>query len=171
MPFFVYFLIYWTYYDLLWSVLSSVAIFFLVYENNGTNTFFDVLFSSDNISWIGFLPMTFLLAYYTIGTMVESVVINKEEKTMRVIHRPLFFWKKEITFSLEDDKFKFIHSSENKNLKSILLRWSVELFWESLHFYNKGLKNIVLIHDVCGWKKEQIEEICAELNNMSCSTT
>lgn len=162
------FLAYWMYYDIIWSVLATSFIFLMELFTDHATTFINILFSRDNIAWLGFLPPMFFVAYNTVGTMVESVIINKEEKTMRVIHRPLFFWKKEIKFSLDDDKFVFSHSSENKNLKSILLRWNTELFWESLQFYNKGFKNVVILHDVCGWRNEQLKMIYSELSSISC---
>ena len=160
----MFFLMYWVYYDTVWAVLTAFFIYLTEFFSGNPATFFNILFSRDNVGWIGFLPVMFLVAYNTVGTMVDSVNINDEEKTMRVIHRPLFFWKKEITFSLDDGKFVCLQSSENKIFKSILLRWNTELFWESLHFYNKGFKNIVILHDVCGWKREQLVEIYAELN-------
>ena len=76
-PFFLYFLLYWAFYDFAWSVLSSIVIFLLLHVKGDATTFFAVLFSPDNISWLGFLPMMFLLSYYTVGTMVDSVDIDK----------------------------------------------------------------------------------------------
>jgi len=166
-PFFLYFLLYWAFYDIAWSVLSSIVIFLLLYIKSDATGFVAVLFSPDNISWLGFLPMMFLLSYYTVGTMVDSVDLDKEGKSISIIHSPFFFWKMKITYCIDDEHFKFSHTSESKTIKSLLLRWNTELFWNSLHFYNNDLKGIALLHDVCGWKKEQIEEIYFELNKMS----
>ena len=166
-PFFLYFLLFWAFYDFAWSVLSSIIIFLLLYIKGDATPFFAVLFSPDNISWLGFLPMMFILSYYTVGTMVDSVEIDKEGKKISITHSPFFFGKREITYYIDDENFGFSHTSESKTIKSLLLRWNTELFWNSLHFYKKNLKDIALLHDVCGWKKKQIDEICFELNKMS----
>lgn len=166
-PFFLYFLLYWAFYDFAWSVLSSIIIFLLLCIKGDATSFFAVLFSPDNVSWLGFLPMMFLLSYYTVGTMVDSVDIDKERKKISIIHSPFFFGKRKITYCIYDENFKFSHTSETKTIKSLLLRWNTELFWNSLHFYKNNFKDIALLHDVCGWEKKQIEDIYFELTKMS----
>lgn len=170
-PFVAYFLSYWAYYELVWVILASIVIYVVQFFKGGMASFFTILFSPDNIAWLGFLPPMFLVAYNTVGTMVDSVDIDKEGKKISITHSPFFFWKRIITYCIDDENFKFSHNAESKTIKSLLLRWNTELFWNSLHFYKKNLKGIALLHDVCGWKKEQIEEIYYELNKMSTSET
>ena len=93
-------------------------------------------------SLLGFLPMMFLLSYYTVGTMVDSVDIDNDGKKISITHSPFFFGKKKITYCIDDENFKFSHTSESKTIKSILLRWNTELFWNSLHFYKKDILKV-----------------------------
>jgi len=146
----------------------SIFIFLIQWGKGEATGFFSILFSHDNVGWLGFLPMMFFVAYYTIGTMVDSVNIDEKERKIQITHRPLFLWERKITYCLDDNKFKFVYSSEKKTIKSTISRWNTGLFWTSLHFYRKGFKNIVILHDVCGWKTEQIEEIYVKLNKLSC---
>ena len=163
-PFVFYFLSYWAYYEFIWVILASLAIYVVYLLKGGTASFITILFSSDNIAWLGFLPPMLLNAYNTVGTMVDSVIIHSEEKKITIIHYPLFFWKREITYFLDESMFECSYRSEKKSFKSIMSRWSLSLFWNSMIFHRKGLKNMAILNDTCGWNSYQLEEIYSELN-------
>lgn len=113
-PFMAYFLSYWAYYELVWVILSSIVIFVVQFFKGGTASFFTILFSPDNIAWLGFLPPMFLVAYNTVGTMVDSVIIHSKEKMITVIHSPFFFQKREITYHFSENTFEYSYSSEKR---------------------------------------------------------
>ncbi len=165
-PFLLYFLLYWAYYEFIWVMLASIVIFVVQFIKGGTASFFTILFSHDNISWLGFLPTMFLVAYDTVGTMVDSVIIHSEEKKVTIIHYPLFFWKREITYFLDESIFEYSYRSEKKSFKSIVSRWNISLYWNSMIFHRKGLKNMAILNDTCGWNSYQLEEIYAALNKL-----
>lgn len=98
--------------------------------------------------------------------MVDTVIIHSEEKKITIIHYPLFFWKREITYYFGENKLDYSYSSERKNFKSIMSRWSTSLYWSSLRFRRKGFKNMAVLHDTCGWNTHQLEEIYFELNKL-----
>lgn len=163
-PFVLYLLSYWAYYEFIWVMLASIAIYVVQFLKGETVSFFTVLFGPNNIAWLGFLPPMFLVAYNTVGTMVDSVIIHSGEKKITITHCPLFFWKKEITYHFEENMLEYSYTSEKKNFRSVMSRWSTSLYWSSLRFHRKGFKNMAVLHDTCGWNRHQLKEIYSELN-------
>jgi hypothetical protein len=129
-------------------------------KDGTSESFFSILFDVDNLYWL--VPM-FIAAYYTMGSMVESISIDKENKTLKIIYYPLVFFKKEKVFFIEDNSFEYVYQSSKKTVLTYIQRFDL-LFFNVLKFYNKGnpLKAIIL-HDVAGWHATHIKAINEEL--------
>ena len=161
-PFIVYFFIYWIYYDTVWTVLAALFIYIVLFFQGKTTPFFSILFDID-YTWLGFLLPMFLVTYYTMGSMVESISIDKSNKTLKIIYYPLVFFKKEKVFFLEDNSFKYVYQSSKKTVLTYIQGFDL-LFFNVLKFYNKGnLLKAIILHDVAGWNASQIKTINEEL--------
>ena len=131
---------------------------------------FSILFDVNNKIWLGFLLPTFMIAYYTMGSMVESISIDKENKTLKIIYYPLVFLKKEKVFFIGDDTFEYVYQSSEKTVLAYIRNFHL-LYFNALKFYNKNkILKAIILHDVAGWNASQIKEINDELVKIKLST-
>lgn len=161
-PFIVYFFIYWIYYYMVWTILAALFTYIIFFFQGNTIPFFSILFDIDFV-WLGFLLPIFLETYYTMGSMVESISIDKSNKTLKIIYYPLVFLKKEKVFFIEDNSFEYVYQSSKKTVLTYIQRFDL-LFFNVLKFYYKGnLLRSIILHDVAGWNASQIKAINEEL--------
>jgi len=162
-PFFLYFLLYWVYYIAIWLILSILFIFIICLKDGESIHLFSFLLSIDRVIWLCLLLSAFMIAYYTMGSMVESISIDKENKTLKIIYYPLVFFKKEKVFFIEDNSFEYVYQSSKKTVLTYIQRFDL-LFFNVLKFYYKGnLLRSIILHDVAGWNASQIKAINEEL--------
>ena len=169
-PFFLYFLLYWVYYIAIWLILSILFIFIICLKDGESIHLFSFLLSIDRVIWLCLLLSAFMIAYYTMGSMVESISIDKENKTLKIIYYPLVFLKKEKVFFIGDDTFEYVYQSSEKTVLAYIrnFHW---LYFNALKFYNKNkILKAIILHDVAGWNASQIKEINDELVKIKLST-
>jgi len=157
-PHWLYFIFYWGYYNFVWGTTWLTALWLIRIITNRPIGFIQIWI--EPIHFIMFLPMLFPIVYYKVGSKLDSVEIDEENKTIHIVYHPFIIFKREKCYSLEDDGFAYHYRFDKKSAKYWNLLYPA---WTSIIYFYENRKPKILFHDVSGWKREQLEDIVKAL--------
>ena len=141
-------------------MLVIFFLFNLITKNhNLLNIYF--YFSNPEIYW-GWLPSLFFLVWGKIGNFVDMIEINEECQTIHIVYYPFIFWrKKEITYFISDSNFAYNYYFSSRKVFWLKYIW-ITYVSSCICFYERK-KMKLKFHDAIGWSRDQMKEICEEL--------
>lgn len=162
MPYWLWYLFYLSYYNFTHIVMSIISFYIIQTLKHQIFNLQDCL----TISWLYWLWLPYLitLVWWKVGSMVDSVEIDEDNRLVRIEYHPFIFWKKETAlFSIDDEYFGYEHKFKIRFILRIV-RFIVPVRLGILCFFRK--KKLVEFYNGAGWSREQMMEIYEELRKL-----
>lgn len=131
------------------------------YNRWGFFNFFDIWFSEYGLfSWY-YLSALFWCVWLKIGYIVDTIEIDEDKRMVHIIYFPLFLRRKEINFFINDNDFAYDYHFANS--KFFWLRFFIIRYTSATIVFYERKKVKLKFHDAIGWSRDQMKEICNEL--------
>ena len=103
-PQWLWYCLYLCYYNLTHIIMSAIFCYIIEIPNPlfHIQSFFAISF----FYWMWLPYLIPLISWRKVGSMVDSVEIDREKRQVKMVYYSFIFWKKEVTFFI-DDNFQY----------------------------------------------------------------